>query len=67
MSVLGSTADSTVYLGDSEVDVETAKNAGIAFIGVTWGFRDRQTLLQAGAKRLIDTPQELLEIIEPAV
>lgn len=60
---LGSTPDKTVYVGDSEVDVETAKNSGITCVGVTWGFRDREVLEQSGADYIIDSPQELLKII----
>ncbi|NLM60796.1 MAG: HAD family hydrolase [Clostridiales bacterium] len=50
-----------VYIGDSEVDVLTAKNAGLAFIGVTWGFRSRETLLAEGASVIVDTADELLQ------
>lgn len=60
---LGSTADKAVYVGDSEVDVKTAKNSGIICVGVTWGFRDREVLKQEGADYIIDRPQELLKII----
>lgn len=60
---LGSTVDKAVYVGDSEVDVKTAKNSGIMCVGVTWGFRDREVLEQNGADYIIDRPQELLEII----
>ena len=60
---LGATADKAVYVGDSEVDVKTAKNSGIMCVGVTWGFRDREVLEQEGADYIIDSPQELLEII----
>jgi phosphoglycolate phosphatase len=60
---LGSTADKAVYVGDSEVDVKTAKNSGIICVGVTWGFRDREVLEQKGADYIIDKPQELLKII----
>lgn len=60
---LGSTADKAVYIGDSEVDVKTAKNSGVICIGVTWGFRDRKVLEQKGADYIIDEPQELLKII----
>jgi len=60
---LGSTADKAVYVGDSEVDVKTAKNSGIMCVGVTWGFRDREVLEQEGADYIIDRPQELLEIL----
>ena len=51
----------SVYVGDSEVDIATAKNAGIPCISVTWGFRDSAWLLAHGAERLFDTPQEVWE------
>jgi phosphoglycolate phosphatase len=60
---LGSSLDSTVLVGDSETDVQTAKNAGIPCIGVTWGFRCREVLREEGADYLIDTPRELLTLI----
>lgn len=60
---LGSTADKAVYVGDSEVDVKTAKNSGMVCVGVTWGFRDKDVLKQEGADYIIDRPQELLKII----
>lgn len=53
----------TVYIGDSEVDVRTAKNSGVTSIGVTWGFRNRDVLQQEGADYIIDRPEELLKII----
>ncbi len=52
-----------VYVGDSEVDVQTAQNAGLRCIGVTWGYRDKETLLQSGVSALIDTPAQLLSLI----
>lgn len=48
-----------VYVGDSEVDVMTAKNAGIDGIFVTWGFRDREWLKKCGAEVIVDTADEL--------
>lgn len=54
----------TMYVGDSEVDIETAKNAGIKCISVLWGFRDKEQLLKGGAEILIKEPLELLELIE---
>lgn len=60
---LGSDLESTVLVGDSETDVQTAKNAGIPCIGVTWGFRSREVLRSEGADYLIDTPKELLTLI----
>ena len=49
-----------VYVGDSDVDIQTAANAGIPCISVLWGFRDRDFLLQHGAKTFISAPLELL-------
>ncbi len=58
---LGVPLTDCVYIGDSEVDVETAQNAGIDCICVSWGFRDTDVLLRAGAKAIVDSPQELME------
>lgn len=60
---LGSAADRAVYVGDSEVDAQTAKNAGVQFVGVTWGFRDRDVLERNGAKNIIDKPYELMRLL----
>ena len=50
-----------VYLGDTNVDMRTAVNAGMHPVGVTWGFRTAEELLRSGAERLIDSPLELLQ------
>lgn len=60
---LGSKVEQSIYVGDSDVDVETAHNAGIKCVGVTWGFRTRETLLNAGADYIIDNPVELIPIL----
>lgn len=60
---LDSTIDKAVYVGDSEVDVKTARNSGTVCIGVTWGFRGRKLLEEKGADYIIDKPCELLNII----
>lgn len=60
---LNSKKESCIYSGDSDVDVQTAKNTGISCIGVTWGFRDRALLEREGAKYIIDKPLELIDII----
>ena len=52
-----------LYIGDSEVDAATGRNAGLKTIGVLWGFRDRKTLESAGADDLIDRPDELLQFV----
>ncbi len=64
MSVFDAKSAETLYVGDSGVDVETAKNAGVTCISVLWGFRDKGQLLESGAKILIEKPLELLELIE---
>ena len=48
-----------IYVGDSEVDLLTAQNAGLPCIAVSWGFRDRAWLVEQGAKTIIDRPDEL--------
>lgn len=57
---LGVGADDAVYIGDSEVDVETAQNSGLPCVSVLWGFRDKEFLLQHGATVFITSPEELL-------
>ncbi|MFA5628688.1 MAG: HAD-IIIA family hydrolase [Dehalococcoidales bacterium] len=52
-----------LYVGDSEVDIETAKNAGTDFIAVSWGFRGGNFLRSHGASIIIDTPSELLSFL----
>lgn len=60
---LGVKKEETIYAGDSDVDIETAKNAGIKSIGVTWGFRDRELLISCGADFLADTAEDILKIV----
>ncbi|MBR1628659.1 MAG: HAD-IA family hydrolase, partial [Lachnospiraceae bacterium] len=52
-----------LYVGDSETDAKTAENAGIDYILVTWGFRDRELLETFHPKALIDTPGELISYV----
>ena len=53
-----------VYIGDTEVDLATAKNAGMACIAVSWGFRSREQLLAAGATELAAAAEELEKLLE---
>lgn len=53
---------SAVYVGDSDVDLATARNSGLPCISVLWGFRDRQFLLEHGATTFIEHPNELLSV-----
>lgn len=57
-------AKDVVYIGDSEVDVECARQAGVDCIAVSWGFRTKEELTSAGATTIVDTPEELLEAID---
>ena len=59
MEALG--AERCVYVGDSEVDVLTAKNAGVPCLSVLWGFRDKTTLVEAGAAHFCGNPGDLLK------
>ena len=60
---LGISKENAVYVGDSEVDCQTAQNAGIPCVGVTWGFRDRDVLKKNGADYIIDTPLDIFNCI----
>ena len=64
MEKMGVAPEETVYLGDSGVDMQTAINAGNFPIGVLWGFRDKEELLENGAKVLLSHPSELFEKVD---
>jgi len=53
-----------LYVGDSEVDMLTATAAGMYPLGVLWGFRTGEELLESGAKRIVETPQEIVEVLK---
>ena len=57
---LGVGKERAVYVGDSDVDILTARNSGLPCISVLWGFRDRDFLIQHGAETFISAPSELL-------
>ena len=61
LAELGADPADAVYVGDSEVDVATARNAGLPLVAVSWGFRGRERLAAAGAEVIVDTAAELLE------
>jgi phosphoglycolate phosphatase len=63
---LGQTPRETILVGDSEVDMETARNIGCFPLGVSWGFRSPQILQQAGAARIITDPREIVDLIREA-
>lgn len=61
---LGVSTDEAVYVGDSDVDVATARNSGLPCISVLWGFRDKEFLVQHGAHCFAQTPEEICQIIK---
>lgn len=60
---LGLNRQNILYIGDSGVDMQTAINANLTSVGVTWGFRTRKELLENGAVHIIDQPSELLDLL----
>lgn len=64
LKTLGCSRDRAVYIGDSDVDIQTAANAQMDHIIVEWGFRDVPFLIAKGAKVLVEKPEEILEIVE---
>lgn len=63
MKELGADPAETLFVGDSSVDIRTGHNAGMTTCGVTWGFRSRESLVEAGADNLADTAAELESMI----
>ncbi len=63
MKELHSSPENCIYIGDSEVDIETAKNAGVPCISVNWGFKDTSFLQEHGASVIVSSPAELLKAI----
>ena len=63
MGEMGATADDTLFVGDSNVDIRTAKNGGLTGCGVLWGFRTRAELEAEGADFIAETPEKLVELI----
>jgi len=59
LTVLGSTPGETALVGDSDIDMRTASNAGLLAVGVSWGFRDRSLLLEEGALFVADHPRDI--------
>jgi len=52
-----------LYLGDTRIDMETANSAGMFPAGVLWGFRDKEELLASGAKALLKTPMDIVDVL----
>ena len=61
---LGAEPADCLYIGDSGVDMQTAKNAGMLPMGVLWGFRERKELLSQGARFLAERPEDIITLIK---
>lgn len=64
VEALGIPKDELLYAGDTSTDMDCARNAGIASIGVTWGFRPREELEAHQARWVVDDPSQILQIVE---
>lgn len=56
--------EESIYVGDTNVDIKVAKNANMLAVGVSWGFRDKQELITAGANYILETPKDLVNLLE---
>ena len=65
MAAIG--VENCIYVGDSEVDVITGKNAGVKVLSVLWGFRDKETLVREGARYFCDDPKDMLKILKEMI
>lgn len=63
MEEIGAKKDNSIYIGDSEVDIETVKNAGLSCISVLWGFRDKEFLAENGGEVFVKNMEELTEFL----
>lgn len=64
LEVLGADKEDAIYVGDSDVDIATARNTGLPCISVTWGFRSRDFLIEHGADTLVQHPMDIISVIE---
>ena len=63
LALTGVAKEWVLYVGDSGVDMQTAAAAGVRSVGVTWGFRERAELEEAGARHIVDSPAGILELL----
>ncbi|MBR5755122.1 MAG: HAD family hydrolase [Erysipelotrichaceae bacterium] len=63
VELMGLNKEEVLYIGDSETDIKTAKNAELKSVGCLWGFRDRQTLEDSGADHIVSCPEEIIELL----
>jgi phosphoglycolate phosphatase len=64
VSELDAELGNCAFIGDTEVDIKTAKNMGVTSIGCAWGYRPREVLVDSGADFVISRPEELLDIFK---
>lgn len=64
MESIGARPGTTLFAGDSDVDVLTGKNGALTVCGVLWGFRDRAELERAGADHIIERPEQMLALVQ---
>ncbi len=67
MKEMGVTPEETLYVGDSEVDIKTAKAAGVDCVSVLWGFKDEDFLRKNGATMLVSSPAQLTEYLDEKI
>lgn len=67
MTELGVEKDEVLFVGDTDVDMITAKNAGVISVGVLWGFRDEDELRSNGADYIVSNPKEILDLVEKII
>ncbi|MFA7076049.1 MAG: HAD family hydrolase [Candidatus Izemoplasmatales bacterium] len=63
ISSLGVKPEEVIYVGDTEIDIQTSKNAGFLSVGVLWGFRKKEELLQAGSDVIVENPLDIMRLI----
>ena len=64
LDILKIDSHQAIYVGDSDVDIMTAKNSNMRCISVTWGFRDREFLIKNNAEIIIDKPKEIIDYLD---
>ena len=62
-AAIGVSPEKSLFMGDTAVDIKTGKAAGMKTVGVTWGFRQKEELVEAGADIIITTPEELISYV----
>lgn len=60
---LGIKSEEIIYVGDTGIDMQTANNANMLAVGVSWGFRDKEELIDNGAKHILNHPLDLIELL----